>query len=141
MPPLRSMYWGSAGRGPSRDSGMPGALCRSGLQSANATLGGVLVTVAAAAVMMPPAFFLLVHAMLRRDVSSIPAVMVAVLVFNLSHPLALRFMPRAGWRHWREYISSRGYCPSCGYALVNLPEQADGCRVCAECGGAWRVRS
>lgn len=30
-------------------------------------------------------------------------------------------------------------CPSCGYSLVGLPREGDGCVVCAECGGVWRV--
>lgn len=30
-------------------------------------------------------------------------------------------------------------CGSCGYTLVGVPEEADGCRVCPECGAAWRL--
>ncbi len=30
-------------------------------------------------------------------------------------------------------------CPSCGYSLEESPREADGCRLCPECGGAWRV--
>jgi len=32
-----------------------------------------------------------------------------------------------------------GRCPSCGYALAGVEAEPDGCRVCPECGGAWRV--
>lgn len=30
-------------------------------------------------------------------------------------------------------------CGGCNYPLVKLPVERDGCRVCPECGGAWRV--
>lgn len=30
-------------------------------------------------------------------------------------------------------------CGGCGYALNGRPKEADGCRVCPECGGAWRI--
>lgn len=29
-------------------------------------------------------------------------------------------------------------CPGCGYSLAELEPEVDGCRVCPECGGAWR---
>jgi len=33
-----------------------------------------------------------------------------------------------------------GLCPACFYNLRSLaPEAADGCTVCPECGGAWRL--
>jgi len=31
-----------------------------------------------------------------------------------------------------------GYCGSCGHDLTGLAPEADGCRVCSECGAAWR---
>ena len=34
---------------------------------------------------------------------------------------------------------SRRLCPSCGYTLDGLTPEADGCRVCPECGAAWKV--
>ncbi|MFN0010570.1 MAG: hypothetical protein ACKVS8_02885 [Phycisphaerales bacterium] len=30
-------------------------------------------------------------------------------------------------------------CRACGYLLDGLTTEADGCRVCPECGAAWRV--
>ncbi len=31
-------------------------------------------------------------------------------------------------------------CASCAYSLKELSPEADGCVVCPECGGAWRLR-
>jgi len=33
---------------------------------------------------------------------------------------------------------SRGQCLACGYSIAGLEPQDDGCRVCPECGAAWR---
>jgi hypothetical protein len=30
-------------------------------------------------------------------------------------------------------------CAACGYSLVGVEPEQDGCRVCPECGGAWRA--
>ncbi|MBL4591421.1 MAG: hypothetical protein JKY96_05625 [Phycisphaerales bacterium] len=30
-----------------------------------------------------------------------------------------------------------GYCVSCGYSLVDLAKESDGCVVCPECNAAW----
>jgi hypothetical protein len=43
-----------------------------------------------------------------------------------------------GRRVAREYVRA-GYCGSCGYDIQAAPIAADGCRVCPECGAAWRV--
>lgn len=32
-----------------------------------------------------------------------------------------------------------GYCPACGYSIAELESEADGCRVCPECGSAWKL--
>ncbi len=29
-------------------------------------------------------------------------------------------------------------CPACGYSLRLVPVEPDACRVCPECGGAWK---
>ena len=33
----------------------------------------------------------------------------------------------------------RAVCPSCEYPLVQLTPESDGCSICPECGGAWRL--
>lgn len=30
-------------------------------------------------------------------------------------------------------------CPACAYSLRTVPPADDGCRVCPECGGAWKI--
>ena len=35
------------------------------------------------------------------------------------------------------YVAA-GMCPACGYDIASARVEADGCRVCPECGGAWR---
>lgn len=38
-------------------------------------------------------------------------------------------------------LTRAGICPGCGYSLAELEPETDGCRVCPECGGAWRRSS
>jgi hypothetical protein len=32
-----------------------------------------------------------------------------------------------------------GRCPSCAYPIADRPLEPDGCRLCHECGAAWRI--
>ena len=53
---------------------------------------------------------------------------------------AIAFFVRNSSR-W-EFVWSRlqaRKCASCGYALDAVQIQSDGCRVCPECGAAWRL--
>jgi hypothetical protein len=36
------------------------------------------------------------------------------------------------------YIAA-DYCASCGYDLKSIGPEEDGCRICPECGAAWRT--
>lgn len=36
-------------------------------------------------------------------------------------------------------LRSAGLCASCGYDLDDVPAQEDACRICPECGSAWRA--
>jgi hypothetical protein len=38
-----------------------------------------------------------------------------------------------------EAMATEGRCPSCAYDIAQLPVADDGCTICPECGGAWRV--
>ncbi|TVQ31829.1 MAG: hypothetical protein EA376_07510 [Phycisphaeraceae bacterium] len=30
-------------------------------------------------------------------------------------------------------------CPACGQCIADMTPESDGCTICPECGGAWRV--
>jgi hypothetical protein len=70
------------------------------------------------------------------------AVSIAIVVVFAGGAVAIggRSLVRANWPTWRRVMLAEGHCPSCGYGLMELKEQEDGCRVCAECGAAWRVQ-
>jgi len=34
----------------------------------------------------------------------------------------------------------RGLCPACGYDLREIDPEEDGCSVCPECAGAWKIK-
>ncbi len=38
-------------------------------------------------------------------------------------------------------LLAEGVCAGCGYNLAGLKPEADGCRVCPECGAAWHDRA
>lgn len=47
-----------------------------------------------------------------------------------------------GWRsveHVKLAVLSIGYCPSCAYRIFDLEVEDDGCSVCPECSGAWKL--
>lgn len=49
-----------------------------------------------------------------------------------------------GWRNptaTLRALTRAGLCASCGYKIDDIEPDADGCTVCPECGGAWRLRS
>ncbi|MBX3323084.1 MAG: hypothetical protein KF757_08860 [Phycisphaeraceae bacterium] len=42
-------------------------------------------------------------------------------------------------REFARFTKAEPACLVCGYELVGLAAEHDGCTVCPECGGAWRV--
>lgn len=42
-------------------------------------------------------------------------------------------------RAYRRGWLSLGLCPGCAYRITEIEPQQDGCRVCPECGSAWRL--
>ncbi len=44
-----------------------------------------------------------------------------------------------GWRLHRRGLLGLGLCPGCGYQVAKLATEPDGCRVCPECGAAWKL--
>jgi hypothetical protein len=52
------------------------------------------------------------------------------------------FIKLTAWNsveHAKHAVLSIGHCPSCTYRLFDIEEEADGCTVCPECGGAWKL--
>ena len=46
---------------------------------------------------------------------------------------------RAGAERIARVHARAGLCGSCGYELRGVVAEGDGCTVCPECGGAWKV--
>jgi len=47
-------------------------------------------------------------------------------------------------RYEAVYVDKRaetGDCGACGYGLAEIPAEPDGCKVCPECGAAWRLEA
>ncbi len=44
-------------------------------------------------------------------------------------------------RERAKVLTMRGCCGACGYGIQHVASEPDGCRVCPECGGAWRLRT
>jgi hypothetical protein len=42
-------------------------------------------------------------------------------------------------QHGRDALLASGLCPSCGYGIVGVRSEPDGCTVCPECAAAWRM--
>lgn len=70
---------------------------------------------------------------LRRMIPwAIVGAMIATAVFLL--PIS-----RAAACRLRRTLLAAGRCASCGYPLERIEDATDGCRVCPECGAAWRL--
>ncbi len=39
---------------------------------------------------------------------------------------------------YRAMVAANGHCGACGYKIMDLQPERDGCTVCPECGSAWR---
>ncbi|MCA9311312.1 MAG: hypothetical protein KDA21_08915 [Phycisphaerales bacterium] len=63
---------------------------------------------------------------------------VMLMLLGLLGPLTSARSARRLWQHFRRDCAAAGWCPACGYELRSAGVEADGCRVCPECGGAWR---
>lgn len=55
------------------------------------------------------------------------------------------FYASAAWMQRKDIRDStrlgraRGRCLACGYAIAGIEPEEDGCRVCPECGSAWKL--
>jgi hypothetical protein len=67
-------------------------------------------------------------------IPSVSAFLGALAVIAILHAASQVFSsPRVRGR-----TREQGRCGSCGYDLGGIRPEGDGCRVCPECGGAWR---
>jgi hypothetical protein len=53
---------------------------------------------------------------------------------------AMRIEQRAALQQTSATLLAARHCACCLYPLHGLEQQDDGCTVCPECGGAWRLR-
>jgi cyanate permease len=65
-----------------------------------------------------------------------------VVIFMVLLPIML-IVPIVGKRLFSRdqidpYLAVR-LCPACGFSLAGRFAEDDGCVVCSECGGAWRI--
>lgn len=67
------------------------------------------------------------------------SVVLAVAPAALAIPISLVLLERRLQAdRYRDAYLRIGLCPSCGYDIGAAAGEPDGCRVCPECGGAWR---
>jgi len=60
--------------------------------------------------------------------------------FGLPMGLVVKF---SGWRtpqRAKRAVLAIGHCPSCAYRIFDIEAEPDGCTVCPECGGAWKIQ-
>ncbi|MFK7758772.1 MAG: hypothetical protein AB8C13_02365 [Phycisphaerales bacterium] len=60
--------------------------------------------------------------------------------FGVPVGLVIRLVGWNSAEHAKRAVLSIGYCPSCTYRLFDLQTEDDGCVVCPECSGAWKVQ-
>lgn len=73
--------------------------------------------------LVPMAPMLAVHAVLAVVVVVVGRALVAAQLFKAQRRAALAL----------------GLCPACGYSIAEIEPEADNCRICPECGSAWRM--
>ena len=129
---MRSGYLRTVGQ--ARRAGIPKSAAKRALRAVNyqgallgAVFGGCIITMNT-----------LVGGVLPTHLSSIGYVLSGVLVVALGLALHPITVPRAIRSHKQGFLRE-GYCPACGYAVAEFEPEADDCRVCPECGAAWRL--
>jgi hypothetical protein len=106
-------------------------------------------------VMMETGFFVLAGGVLigvglgnlvvRNDTAVIATIIIALglgtWVYAFTHPRRMDRLVRR-LRVERARVWDHGTaCRGCAFDLSGIVAEADGCTVCPECGGAWRVRT
>ena len=70
--------------------------------------------------------------------SAAPTILVAILVRPAYLPIASSLRRKRAAELRAAYVKVRR-CASCGYDLIGLPVENDGCTTCPECARAWRI--
>jgi hypothetical protein len=89
-------------------------------------------------VMLMAALALLGKAQLAQPVWTGAALTLPLLSGGLLTCIALLILRHRSARAMTGFVLAEGCCPGCGYRISSTPEELDGCRVCPECGAAWR---
>ncbi len=129
---LPSGYLRSAGK--ARKAGVPKDAAKRALKKVNAqgmAMGLLFGTIAIAA----NAFVNAWSASGRASGAYLLAGLAVVLVALALHPIVV---PRAIRSHKHGFLRE-GYCPACGYPITEIEPEGDACRVCPECGSAWKL--
>ncbi len=65
----------------------------------------------------------------------------ALMFVGVGVPMAF-FIQSLGWNSAecaKKCVLSIGHCPSCTYRIYDIEAEPDGCTICPECGGAWKL--
>ena len=62
-----------------------------------------------------------------------------VVIINAIVRIGIRMKSMRIDRPYAMKMMSLQRCPGCLYSLGELPAETDGCTVCPECGGAWKL--
>ncbi|TVQ31828.1 MAG: hypothetical protein EA376_07505 [Phycisphaeraceae bacterium] len=75
----------------------------------------------------------------ERDPIHTPIRLLAALLLIFFAVTLRHRMPRFRPDLLTEAMLAEQRCPSCARSLADLPAESDGCTICPECGGAWRI--
>lgn len=117
-----------------RRAGVDGATARAALRGMNRVAGAHGVRMGLFFALAFPVLFLMPFGLSWPWTLLVAAVLgaaVGLATRPFVRPRQLEAL-RAGWL-------ARGRCPACGTAIAQVEPEEDGCRVCPECGCAWRI--
>ncbi len=129
---LASGYLRTAGR--ARRSGMPRDAARRAMKAVNNQ--GALLGLTFGCGLVAANY--LVGAVMPARLNSLGYFFGGAFILALGLAVQPLIGPMAIRSHKRGFLRE-GHCPACGYGLAEIEPEADGCRVCPECGAAWAM--